>query len=100
MICSARDLSSSGLSGAVSSATRSPLTRIVAGRPTLSSRSEPLRWTMCVIAPLKLNAGDADCGASGMRVDPEEDLSKFHGLGIVHAHFPHHALNLGLDFVH
>src|SRR5205085_161035 len=35
MICSASDFSSSGLSGAISSPTRSPFTRTVAGRPTL-----------------------------------------------------------------
>src|SRR2546426_7457313 len=98
MICSASDFSSSGLSGCVSRATSSPFTRIVAGRPTLSSRSEPLRWTICVIACLKLNA--APCGASAMGVDSEEGLSELHGLGVLHAHLFDHALDLGLDLVH
>src|SRR3989454_3103397 len=98
MICSASDFSSSGLSGCVSRATSSPLTRIVAGRPTLSSRSEPLRWTMCVIACLKLNA--APCGASAMGIDSEEGLSEFHGLGVLHEHLPDHPWDLGLDLVH
>src|SRR5258705_11340263 len=98
MICSARDFSSSGLSGCVSSATRSPFTRMVAGRPTLRSRSEPLRWTIWVMACLKLNA--APCGASAMRIDSEEGLSEFHGLRAFQAYLFHHALHLRLDFVH
>src|SRR6266702_2044862 len=98
MICSASDFSSSGLRGCVSSATSSPLTRIVAGRPTLSSKSEPLRCTIWVMACLKLNA--APCGASAMGVNSEEGLSELHRLGVLHAHFPDHALDLGLDLVH
>ncbi len=57
MICSARSFRSSGLSGGMSSAVSSPLTRMVGGRPTLSSRSEPLRCTIWAIACLKLNDG-------------------------------------------
>src|SRR2546428_13437257 len=100
MICSASDLSSSGLSGAVSSPTSSPFTRIVAGRPTFSRRSDPLRWTIWVMADLKLKAGEPEWGASGIGIDPAKDLSEFHGLGVLHEDLPDHALHLGLDFVH
>src|SRR6185503_14578009 len=100
MICSASDLSSSGLSGAVSSPTRSPFTRMVAGRPTLSSRSEPLRCTMCVIACLKLNAGRLLCVASPMRIHPEKDLAEFHRLRVLSDHLANHARDLGFDLVH
>src|SRR5437667_532618 len=100
MICSASDFSSSGLRGAVSSATRSPFTRIVAGRPTFSSKSEPLRCTMCVIACLKLNAGRLLCVASPMRIHPEKDLAELHRLRVLRGDFPNDAADLGLDFVH
>src|SRR5882762_2853721 len=100
MICSASDFSSSGFKGAVSSATRSPFTRMVAGRPTLSSRSEPLRCTMCVIACLKLNAGRLPCVASPMRIHPEKDLAELHRLRVLSSDFPNDAPDFGLDFVH
>src|SRR5258705_7435249 len=100
MICSARDFSSSGLSGAVSSATRSPFTRMVAGRPTFSRRSEPLRCTMCVIACLKLNCGRLLCVASPMRIHPEKDLAELHRLCVLCADFPNDAPDFGLDLVH
>src|SRR6266508_3220393 len=100
MICSARDFSSSGLRGAVSSATRSPFTRMVAGRPTLSSRSEPLRCTMCVIACLKLNWGRLLCVASPMRIHPEKDLAELHRLRVLCGNLANHARNLRLDLVH
>src|SRR5207249_6168018 len=100
MICSASDFNSSGLSGDESSATSSPFTRIVAGRPTFSSRSDALRWTMWVMAALKLNVACPPWGASAMGVHPEEELSELDGLGVLHQHFPHHARHLGLDFVH
>src|SRR5437870_13859198 len=100
MICSAKDFSSSGLSGAVSSATRSPFTRMVAGRPTFSSKSEPLRCTMCVIACLKLNAGRLLCVASPMRIHPEKDLAELHRLRVLRGDFPNDAADLGFDFVH
>src|SRR2546427_6449873 len=100
MICSASDLSSSGLSGAVSSATRSPFTRMVAGRPTFSSKSEPLRWTMCVMACLKLNAGRLLCVASPMRIHPEKDLAELYRLRVLRGDFANHAPDLGLDLVH
>src|SRR5437868_14176826 len=80
MICSASDFSSSGLSGALSSDTNSPFTRIVAGRPTFKSRSDALRWTIRVMAALKLKVG-ALWGASGMGVDSEKGLSELDGLG-------------------
>src|SRR5947199_1977562 len=99
MICSASDLSSSGLSGAVSSATRSPFTRMVAGRPTFSSKSEPLRCTICVIACLKLNAGRF-CVASPMRIHPEKDLAELHRLRVLRGDFANNARDLGLDLVH
>src|SRR5207253_9585046 len=100
MICSASDFSSSGLSGALSSASSSPFTRIVAGRPTFKSRSDALRWTMSVIAALKLKVGWPLWGASGMGVDSEKGLSELDGLGVLHQHLPDYARHLGLDFVH
>src|SRR5437667_8823689 len=100
MICSASHLSSSGLSGAVSSATRSPFTRMVAGRPTLSSKSEPLRCTMCVIACLKLNAGRLLRVASPMRIHPEKDLAELYRLRVLRGDLSNHARHLGLDLVH
>src|SRR4051812_45367307 len=100
MICSASDLSSSGLSGDVSSATRSPFTRMVAGRPTLSSRSEPLRCTICVIAVLKLNAGRLLCVASPMRIHPEKDLAELHRLRVLRRDLANHARDLRFDLVH
>src|SRR3989449_2594287 len=72
MICSASDFNSSGLRGDdESSATSSPFTRMVAGRPTLSSRSDALRCTIWVMAALKLNVACPAWGASGMGVHPE-----------------------------
>src|SRR6185436_9520165 len=100
MICSASDFSSSGFRGWVSRPTRSPFTRMVAGRPTLSSRSEPLRCTMCVIACLKLNAGRLLCVASPMRIHPEKDLAEFHRLRVLSDHLANHARDLGFDLVH
>src|SRR5712664_85058 len=99
MICSANDFSSSGLSGATSSATRSPFTRMVAGRPTLSSKSEPLRCTICVIACLKLNAGRF-CVASPMRIHPEKDLAELHRLRVLRGDLANHARDLRFDLVH
>src|SRR3989441_301510 len=100
MICSASDFSSSGLSGAVLSAASSPFTRIVAGRPTLSRRSDALRWTICVIACLKLNVGALLEGASAMWIHSEENLPELDRLHVLDCHLPHHAGDLGLDFVH
>src|SRR5690242_18578652 len=100
MICSASDFSSSGFRGCVSSATRSPLTRTVAGRPTLRSKSDPLRWTICVIAALKLNGGRLPWGASGMGIHPEKDLSEFHRLCVLHTYLSNDTLHFGLDLVH
>src|SRR3989449_681192 len=100
MICSASDFSSSGLSGAVLRATSSPFTRIVAGRPTLSSRSDALRWTICVIACLKLNVGALAEGASAMWIHSEENLPELDRLRVLDPHLAHHPGDLGLDFVH
>src|SRR3989441_8296149 len=100
IICSASDFSSSGLSGDESSGTSSPFTRMVAGRPTLSRRSDALRWTICVMAALKLKVACPACGASGMRVHPEEELAELDGLGVLHEHLPYHARDFGLDFIH
>src|SRR5439155_623018 len=98
MICSASDFNSSGLSGAVSSESSSPFTRIVAGRPTLSNRSDALRWTIWVMACLKLNV--APLGASGMRIHAEEGLSELDRLSVFHADFAHQPRDFGLDLVH
>src|SRR5262245_12095193 len=100
MICSASDFSSSGLSGEVSSATSSPFTRMVAGRPTFNSKSEPLRCTICVIACLKLNCGRLLCVASPMRIHPEKDLAELHRLRVLSDHLADHARDLGFDLVH
>src|SRR5260370_12758284 len=100
MICSASDFNSSGLRGDASSATSSPFTRMVAVRPTLSSRSDALRWTMWVMAALKLNVACPAWGASAMRVHPAKELSELDGLRVLHQHLPHHARAFGLDFVH
>src|SRR5258705_3022960 len=100
MICSASDFNSSGLSGAVSSATRSPFTRMVAGRPTLSSKSEPLRCTMCVIACLKLNAGRLLCVASPMRIHPEKGLAELYRLRVLRGDLANDTRDLGFDLVH
>src|SRR5260370_499374 len=97
MICSARDLSSSGFNGVDSSARSSPFTRIVAGRPTLSNRSEAFRCTIWVMACLKLKV---PCAASAMGVHPEEGLSELDRLGVFHRHLANHAGHFGLDFVH
>src|SRR2546422_8522731 len=100
MICSASDFSSSGLSGAVSSATRSPFTRMVAGRPTFSSRSEPLRCTMCVIACLKLNCGRLLCVASPMRIHPEKGPAELYRLRVLRSDLANDTRDLGFDLVH
>src|SRR5947207_2972787 len=100
MICSASDFSSSGFSGDVSSPTRSPLTRIVAGRPTLSSRSEPPRCTMCVMAFLKLNVGPLGAGASGMGIHSIQDLAELDGLAVFDGQLLDHAGHVGFDLVH
>src|SRR5687767_2930436 len=98
MICSARSFRSSGLSGATSSDTSSPLRRMVGARPTLSSRSEPFRWTICAMACLKLNAGAATGSAIG--IHPEEDLSELDRLRILDADLADDAGDFRLDLVH
>src|SRR5260370_17326600 len=95
MICSASDLSSSGFKGVVSNATSSPFTRIVAGRPTLSNRSEAFRCTMWVMACLKLKV---PCAASSMGVHPDEGLSELDRLRVFHRPFADHAGHFRPDF--
>src|SRR5438046_5919035 len=100
MICSANDFSSSGFSGVLSSPTRSPFTRIVAGRPTLRSRSEPPRCTICVMAFLKLKVGPLAAGASGMGIHPVQDLAELDRLAVLDAQLLDHAGHVGFDLVH
>src|SRR6476469_7773267 len=104
--CSASILRSSGLTGCISSACSSPFTRTVGGRPTLSSRSDAFRCTICPMVCLKLNvdAGVACAvacpAASAMGIHPEEDLAELHRLGVIRHDFAHDTGELGLDFVH
>src|SRR5436309_806007 len=96
MICSASDFNSSGLRGDdESSGTSSPFTRMVAGRPTLSSRSDALRWTIWVMAALKLNVACPAWGASGMGVHPEEEPADLDGAQL--GRFPQDLHQLGDD---
>src|SRR5690242_5860845 len=101
--CSASSFRSSGLTGGISSAWSSPLSRMVGGPPTLSRRSEALRCTICPMVCLKLNV-DAGvplgAGDSAIGIDPEEDLAELHRLRVVHQNLPHHAGDLSLDLVH
>jgi hypothetical protein len=49
--------------------------------PTLSRRSDALRWTICEMACLKLNVGavaNDSISVSAIGVHPEEDLAVFH----------------------
>src|SRR5438445_13175325 len=96
MICSASDFSSSGFMGFESSGTSSPFKRIVAGRPTLRSRSDALRCTISVMACLKLNV----VGALGMGIHPAKGLPELDRLGVLQQHLPNHAGDLGFDLVH
>src|SRR6476661_9894247 len=104
--CSASSLRSSGLTGGISSACSSPLTRTVGGRPTLSSRSDALSCTICPMVCLKLNVdADAACpvacpGASAIGIHPEEDLAELHRLRVIGHDLAHDAGDLSLDFVH
>src|SRR5256886_3240660 len=101
MICSASDFNSSGLRGDdESSATSSPFTRMVAGRPTLSSRSDALRCTIWVMAALKLNVACPAWGASAMGVHPEEELSELDGLRVLHQDLPQDRKSTRLNSSH
>src|SRR2546430_16432165 len=101
MICSASDFNSSGLRGDdESSATSSPFTRMVAGRPTLSSRSDALRCTIWEMAALKLNVACPAWGASGVGVHPEEGLCELDGLRGLRQDLRPHARGVGLAFGH
>src|SRR5688572_13586793 len=99
MICSASSFRSSGLSGATSSDTSSPLSRTVGPRPTLSSRPDPLRWTISELPCLKLNRAAA-ARASAIGIGPVEDLSDLDGLRVLDQDLADHAAHLGLDLVH
>src|SRR5512146_115741 len=99
--CSANSFRSSGLSGAISRVVSSPFTRTVGARPTLSSRSEPLRWIIWAMACLKLNGAAAPAPVgSAIRIHPEKDLAVFHRLRVLDAHLPDDAGDLRLDLVH
>src|SRR6185312_3198671 len=102
MICSASSFRSSGLTGGISRPWRSPFSRIVGGRPTLSSRSEAFRCTICEIACLKLKVdwGEDGAFASAIRIDPEESLPELHRLTVFHQNLANGAGNLRLDLVH
>src|SRR2546429_9977768 len=99
MICSASDFNSSGLRGDESSGTSSPFTRMVAGRPTLSSRSDALRWTIWVMAALRLRVACPAWGGSGMGDRWEAELSELEGLRVLHQDLRHHAGSYGLHYV-
>src|SRR3990172_316450 len=62
--CSASALRFSGVNGGRSSCSSSPDTRTVGARPTLSNRSEPLRFTISVMACLKNAAAPCPCAAA------------------------------------
>src|SRR5919109_1417654 len=100
MICSASSFRSSGLSGAISRPWRSPFRRMVGGRPTLSSRSDAFRWTIWEIVFLKLKLDCAAALASAIGIDPEEHLTEFHRLTILHRDLPDDAGELRFDFIH
>src|SRR5215217_1627125 len=95
--CSASTLTSPGLTGAISSGWSSPLSRIVGGRPTLSSRSEAFRCTIWAMVCLKLNVetGEPAAGAglggedSAIGIHSEEDLTELHRLRVVHHDLAH-----------
>src|SRR6266853_1851784 len=100
MICSASDFSSSGLSGCWFRPSNPPFTRMVAGRPTLSSRSDPLRRTISLIAALKLKDAPAGGACSAIGVYPVKDLPELDGLRVLDTDFPDHAVQLRFDLVH
>src|SRR6185503_7997059 len=118
MSCSARVLRSSGRSGGWSSASSSPSTRNVGGRPTLRCRSDPLRRIISWSTPLKFRpaagapadagggaaagTGFAESGGVGLaiRIDLEQHLAVLHRLGVLRQDLTNHAGVLGLDLVH
>src|SRR6266508_2426067 len=104
MICSARCLRSSGRTGCICRARRSPFTRTVGGRPTFRWRSEPARCTICEMACLKLNGdavgGPSSPGSSAIGVHPEKDLAELDRLRVFHADLPHSAAEFRLNLVH
>src|SRR6476469_465012 len=108
MICSASCLRSSGLSGCMSRAFSSPLTRTVCARPTLSRRSEPPRCTICAISCLNWNCCPPEAGAaagagvdgSAIGIHAVEDLPELDRLRVFDQHFADDSRDLGLDLVH
>src|SRR5579872_5873811 len=120
MICSASALRSCGVSGGISICSSSPATRTVGARPTFSSRSDPFRSTMFLMAFWK-NAVDvlapgagggpaligptapADAWAeigSDIGLYPEKDLPELDRRGILDRDLADRAAHFGLDLVH
>src|SRR6185436_5214220 len=101
MICSASSFRSSGFTGGISRPCRSPFSRMVGGRPTLSSRSDALRCTICEIACLKLKV---DCGAaalaSAIGIHPEQHLAELDRLDVLDRDLSDHAGDFRLDLIH
>src|SRR5215217_5311092 len=97
MAKSASFFSANSLTGGISSGWSSPLSRIVGGRPTLSSRSEAFFWTIWAMVCLKLNVetGEPAAGAgleggdSAIGIHSEEDLTELHRLRVVHHDLAH-----------
>src|ERR1700722_5236046 len=108
--CSASDLRSSGRMAACGSASSSPCTRSVGGRPTLRCRSEAFCLIISCRIALKLNCGaapaagaaagavDASGGVGGVAGgglaiggDPEKHLPVLHGVCVLHQDFLYHA---------
>src|ERR1700694_4224907 len=102
MICSASSFRSSGLTGGISRPCKSPFSRMVGDRPTLSNRSDAFRCTICEIACLKLKV---DCGAaaalaSAIGIDPEQNLAELDRLTVLDRDLSNHSGDLRLDLVH
>src|SRR5687768_14796270 len=107
--CSASDFRSSGRMAGNCVGVRSPLTRRVGGRPTLRWRSEAFCLIISCRIALKLNGADGACGAPGagavavglaIGIDPEQDLTVFHGMRVLRGDFLDHAGKLGFDLIH
>src|SRR5215212_5973220 len=93
MISFARVLRSSGRSAGRGIGERSPLMRSVGGRPTLRCKSEAFSCTICCRMPLKLKGArgggacvpvSATMGGLAIRIDPEQDLTVFHRMCVLH----------------
>jgi len=86
------------LSGDESSDTSSPFTRMVAGRPTLSSRSDALRVDHEGNGRLEVEGRLSGLRCFRHEVHPEEELAELDGLGVLHEHLPYHARDF--DSIH